>query len=71
MCERTHSNTLPPKPLSGISAALDLLAVRQGAAATTAKLQYQPRVNAPLGVNVKLNCTASARPVKDIPVKGA
>lgn len=61
----------PPKPLSGISAAPVLLLVRQDAAASTEKLPYRPRVNAPIRVNVKLNRTESTGPEKAVRVKGA
>ena len=71
LCERALSNTLPPKPLNGISPAAVLLAGRQDAAPATEKPPLRPRVNAPLRVNVKLNRAESSAQEKSARVKGA
>ena len=70
-CERAHSNTLPPKPLNGVSPAAVLLARREDAAPATEKLPLRPRVNAPIRVNVKLNRAESSAQEKSARVKGA
>ena len=71
MCERAHSNTLPPKPLNGISPAAVLLAGRQDAAHAAEKLPCRYRVNAPIRVNVKLNRVESSAQEKSASVKVA
>lgn len=48
LCEGAHANTWPPKLLCSIFPIAAFLAVWHGAAAATARLPLQPRVNTPI-----------------------